>query len=326
MFMFCLFLINIVPSSRYKYDPDLLRRILFPSPSLKTDQQPPRKRRRIDDAEDGDIAMDIDPDDPATASSPLSEARSVILETPKESYLLSPSILDNGDGARAYDIALVLEGELEEEAPTVVPAPVVETTPDGPVDGVTIPEPQKPPIEATDTQTPPTTTAPVITAEGDFKDINSDVTGEAKLPAKDAPNETASIGPPPSVPPSPPLSPAEVPSEDIKLQPTPPDSEASKAAPVPEPTPAQPPTVPEATLIPEIPSVSSRRLSTVSIAMPDFDDRTKPLLLQALQRHLGEEMFQFTDEGIKVADGITEELKTEWTVQVKRWKWGPRTA
>jgi hypothetical protein len=49
------------------------------------------------------------------------------------------------------------------------------------------------------------------------------------------------------------------------------------------------------------------------------------LLLQALQRHLKEEMLHFMKEGIKVADSLTDDgVQTYWVVQVKRWNWAPQ--
>lgn len=62
-----------------------------------------------------DSGMDVDEE--AQDQKVLPEPRSVILETFKESYLLSPSNGD-GDGQCAYDIALILEAEcvLEEDA------------------------------------------------------------------------------------------------------------------------------------------------------------------------------------------------------------------
>ncbi|KAF9466193.1 hypothetical protein BDZ94DRAFT_1252322 [Collybia nuda] len=308
----------------YKYNPDLLRRLLFPSPTMKADRQPPRKRRRTEDGE----GMDIDGDD-ATITMPLSEPRSVILETLKESYLLSPSALNTGDGVRAYDIALVLEGELEEEAVIIAPGPAEDVIPPtaAPPEMQDLP----PTIEEPKGAETPVADSPAV-PNPDVKAPNGDVVDQPKSLAAPKEAEIRNSPPPvsipspsdtkPQVPTSPTPQPAEATPLDGDITPTPgsPGPGIAKVSPTPEPSTPQPSS---ATAVipppPEIRSTSTRRLSMVSVL--DFDDRSKPLLLQELQRHLGEEMFRFTDEGVKVTDGPNE----EWTVQVKRWKWGPST-
>ncbi|XP_006461746.1 hypothetical protein AGABI2DRAFT_193141, partial [Agaricus bisporus var. bisporus H97] len=98
----------------YKYQPDVLKDILFPAPSPNmSDGPPPRKRRRTTIVSE-DILMDVD----SAESEPPAPTpnRPVILETPKESYLLS---LAHGSEfspeGRQYDISLILEGEVEED-------------------------------------------------------------------------------------------------------------------------------------------------------------------------------------------------------------------
>ena len=108
---------------RYKYVPNLLKEILFPSPrSSSSDQPPSRKRRRTQDSEDS-IEMEIEDDNNIASTSSVSPQqgdilRPIILDTVKESYLLSPS---SGDVRQTYDIALILEAEVvvEEEPPLV---------------------------------------------------------------------------------------------------------------------------------------------------------------------------------------------------------------
>jgi len=85
--------------------------VLFPVSSERSAcSPPPRKRRRIDDGENVD-AMDVDsePQDTASAVQP----RDVVLETSKESFLLSHthSKLEGVMASPAYDISLILEGE-----------------------------------------------------------------------------------------------------------------------------------------------------------------------------------------------------------------------
>lgn len=106
---------------RFKYVPEMLEEILFPAVGV-TPVVPVtrRKRRRVDDE-------DVEMRDGMTR-----EMRAVILETGKESYLLSPSEAE-GEGGRVYDIALMLEGSevvVEEDGPVevaVVPAAVTAT-------------------------------------------------------------------------------------------------------------------------------------------------------------------------------------------------------
>ena len=112
---------------RYKYVPNVLKEILFPSPrSSSADQPPPRKRRRTQETED--VEMESTDNNNATSTSSVPQygdtLRPVILETVKESYLLSPSILSSSpsvDVRQTYDIALILEAEVvvEEEPPLV---------------------------------------------------------------------------------------------------------------------------------------------------------------------------------------------------------------
>jgi hypothetical protein len=100
--------------------PNVLKEILFPSPrSSSTDQSPPRKRRRRTQ-ETEDVEME-NTDNKVTPTSYGDTLRPVILETVKESYLLSPSVLSSSsvDVQQTYDIALILEAEVivEEEPP-----------------------------------------------------------------------------------------------------------------------------------------------------------------------------------------------------------------
>jgi hypothetical protein len=98
--------------------PNVLKEILFPSPRSSSDQPPPRKRRRTQEKED--VEMDNGDNSLASASLHGDSLRPVILETVKESYLLSPSIPSSSssvDARQTYDIALILEAEVvvEEE-------------------------------------------------------------------------------------------------------------------------------------------------------------------------------------------------------------------
>ena len=118
-------LISIL-TCRYKYVPNVLKEILFPSPrSSSADQPPPKKRRRIQETEDVEME-NADNNVTPTSSIPQNgdTIRPVILETVKESYLLSPNILSSSlsvDVRQTYDIALILEAEVVvEEEPILV--------------------------------------------------------------------------------------------------------------------------------------------------------------------------------------------------------------
>lgn len=82
---------------------------------------PVRKRRRLDRLEDIKMA-----DLPSAGLLPTTDLRPIVLETGKESYLLSPNILpspSSGGPCRVYDIALILEAEevvVVEEQPNEV--------------------------------------------------------------------------------------------------------------------------------------------------------------------------------------------------------------
>lgn len=97
----------------YKYKPAVLKDILFPVASNSiTDRPPTRKRRRTTIASADILIEDPDESEPALPT----PNRPVILETMKETYLLS---LTHGSEfspqGRKYDISLVLEGEIEED-------------------------------------------------------------------------------------------------------------------------------------------------------------------------------------------------------------------
>lgn len=264
---------------RYKYDPAVVKGILFPG--AEEDHPPPKKRRKLDPTENPEL-MDVETEDTSSSSSPVSypKTRPVMLETAKESYLLSPS--GNGGGPHVYDIALVLEAELEEE-------PVLEVG--------------------------------AATASLSFADpllVKSTVVGEGavmSIPSVDATSgkDTTPVGAT-----SPTLQPATSLASDRRNNTLPLVGTDTSATIVPKETAMAVTTKAlDPSSLPEI-LPSSRRASLV------YGDPSKPLLLQTLQRNLGEDMFRFLKEGVKVADGLSEDgVQTEWMVQVRRWKWGP---
>ena len=102
--------------------PSVLKETLFPSlRSFSSDQPPPRKRRRTQENEDVEME-NADNNVASTSFVPCDTLRPVILETVKESYLLSPGIplsSSSVDARETYDIALILEADVvvEEEPP-----------------------------------------------------------------------------------------------------------------------------------------------------------------------------------------------------------------
>ncbi|KAG5350285.1 hypothetical protein C0989_011755 [Termitomyces sp. Mn162] len=222
----------------FKFEADVLRDVLFP-PAVSSSSfvhPPPRKKRKID-ARAVDPALNID--------ALLPPVRSVILETEKERYLLSPCI---GTLFVEYDVSLVLDAEVDEEVGVLegASAAVVrdtDTARTAVLKDVVIPPPLSP---------------------GEIRDEAS----EEMMSGLMADN----------------------------------DDDGGGGGGVNEKT----------LLLPE---------------MNANEDKPKQMMLQTLQRNLGEDMFRFAKEGVYVTDMMSEEMdvdaRTEWIVQVKRWKWGP---
>jgi len=282
---------------RYKYDRVILQRILFP---VEEDPQPPKKRRRTDD---GTPESSKDVDGYNFSSFGQLGTRSVILETAKESYLLSPTL---GSTARQYDIALVLDEELEEDIPPETNSSLQDVAADK-----ILPVPA--PIDA------------------DKERISSD----GSLPTAEqtlnlAPKTSTDTRPPIDKPGTPPRTMSPSQSEVLQT-----NTEPGRCNT--EPTSATSPVVRPGLLSrasralessPEhVPLRSSpshrRRISNISFAIEVVDDKPKQWQLQTLQQNLGEDMFRFTDEGVSVTDNLTDGMKTEWVVHVRRWRWGP---
>jgi hypothetical protein len=301
---------------RYKYDPVVLKSILFPG--REGDRPPPKKRRRIDSAEKAESAMEVDFDNTASSLS-YAKTRPVILETAKESYLLSPSIPGNGGGPHTYDIALILEAELEEEpVPEVNPAaPVLPVSPTASQSAQICAGPAK---DALKTLSIPSGLDPANSGvhKSTLDDISSNFSEASTIPI----NPTVQ----PTLSPALPLPPTSLSSEhqqDGVANPPHVASEVLSSTVPKEAAVAELPQLAKALEPSSLPEIlpSSRRASLV------YGDGSKPLLLQALQRNLGDEMFQFLKDGVKVADDSSEDgVQTQWMVQVRRWKWGPVTS
>lgn len=267
---------------------------MFPT---QQDPEPPRKRRRVQE-EDTDITMDVDPN-PAV----VVNLRSVILETSKESYLLSPSV---GCTTTQYDIALILEDELEEESSILLEPATDPILP--PIESNT--ESTKPTQEETNDQLPVSPVPPEPLAGDGIAEKTTEQATPATAPQtpdlEPSTTETVDGAPQSTAAPSPAASAA----SELAAQPltstSQPGSPKAEPSGLPSADPLPPIVVPELPLAPIVPE-------------DILEDKPKQMLLQTLQRNLGEDMFRFTWEGVKVADGLGE----EWVVQVKRWKWGP---
>ena len=269
---------------RYKYDPDILQRILFP---VEEDRQPLKKRRRIDDGTSESSGV---VDGHHSSSFGQSDTRSVILETAKESYLLSPTL---GSTPQQYDIALVLDEELEEEIapetnPSLQDVAVDKITPTSAADKEAISSDRSLSRTSTGTHpfidksgTPPRTMSP---SQSEVLQTNTE-------PGRSTTEPTSAT--------SPVIQPGLL-------------SRASKAL---ESSPGH--------LLPRSSPSHRRRISNISFTIEVVDDKPKQWQLQTLQQNLGEDMFRFTDEGVSVTDNLTDGMKTEWVVHVRRWRWGP---
>ncbi|KIM44419.1 hypothetical protein M413DRAFT_442399 [Hebeloma cylindrosporum] len=366
----------------FKYTPTLLKEILFPSSprissSSQVDVPHPRKRRRIqqqqpvqEPTEDVEMAVTGNNDRDAT---PPKEARSigdqptlaspsapppvrpVILETAKETYLLSPSVLTvQGRAVRAYDIALVLETEV-----------VVEDQEDQVI------------VEKN------TEEALVVDGDGEMVLLDEEAAAAAALALKDALIATTKET---SEPPRKAKSDLSVltplPASSSSSTPPPPlvrvdDAAAAIDIPAPAPSEEQSLDTDGPLVIPKLPIAANTDNngdntnadnSTMLIDDDDDDDimvnlnPTKPhgqqqqfvasaaavqLQTQVLQRGLGVEMFRFAEDGVYVLDGvggsgsasasgaasggsaavgvgINDGMETEWVISVKNWKWAPR--
>ena len=267
--------------------PYVLKEILFPSSrSSSSDQPPPRKRRRTQDNEE-DVEMENTDNDnnnvvvSSTSSVPPQHGdilRPVILETVKESYLLSPSILSLSSSSsssveattrQTYDIALILEAEVvvEEESPLVESERNAISDGDGDTSSPVKPIDDHGPLSSS-TITEPTTTTTIIAPSNNNNNKASESLGSQPVEEE--------IMPPSSPPPT----------DTLTLE----DETALK---------------------------------------PQF-------AVQVLQRNLTRDMFRFVDEGVYVKEDSGSDgggggggggggMETEWVIQVKDWKWAPKS-
>jgi len=261
------------------------------------DAPPPKKRRRLQDPEDVDMA-DAEPPSPVSpVTQDKDSLRPVILETAKESYLLSPS--DESPGA--YDIALVLEAEVvvEEE-----PAPEADASEEKEQNEDAAPVPaasEAAPVELEK--------APDVESEANKDPIPSAINSPETVNKEPLPEDDAAL-PPTASPPNP-------------LPPPP----TSGTTPVhsPEPLPGDDSMGPPSSPPPTDHSFAREKTPTL---LTDGDIVKTQFDVQVLQRNLSVKMFRFTEEGVYVLDGSAsgDGMEDEWVIQVKNWKWAPRGA
>ena len=293
---------------RYKYVPSLIKEILFPSPQPSP---PPRKRRRIEDA---DVDSNSD-------NNGVDLQRSLILETVKESYLLSPSVdsPELGEG-RKYDICLILEKEVVVEVDPVLvadgehPLVVVDDVVMGDVvvhqaevvQGLAV---------QTETTTPEGQPTEAVSSLGSGMDPKiEDVTSKTEAPSntveplKDSQlraisatsphSEESSLHPPVTTDPSHVPSTSSAPEDHPLL--------------LPLPTTDRPAAVHDSSIVP----------TKENEKVPPPPPPHQPV--QVLQRNLTESMFRFTWEGVKIVERSSDDgVETEWAIQVCNWKWAP---
>lgn len=237
--------------------------------------------------------MDSSPDN--NNNNGVESQRSLILETVKESYLLSPSVdsPELGEG-RKYDICLILESEVVVEVDPVVTVVVDDVVMGDVVPQVEVVQGLAARMESTMPEGQPT---------GASQDVDSkteDVNSTTETPSNTVePTQLPAIG---ATSPHSKGSSLHPPASLIKVST---DVPSTSSAPEDHPLPP----APDSSIVPP-----SKENEKVPPHQP----------VQVLQRNLTESMFRFTWEGVKIversSDGVVE---TEWAIQVCNWKWAP---
>jgi len=326
---------------------------------------PPRKRRRIQETEDVEMADAI-----ASSSNPVSSTvspddplRPIILETSKESYLLSPSVRvlpdptssDNTQAkpSRVYDIALILEAETE----VVVEAEAEDEPEQEPDTKEAVPDTEtteleaKPDDDTTNAVEGDTNDAPPSSTELQ-KEESAGTKTFSSTPAIAESSTTPQDPPSTQLPQPSPTTPAaatstsameQIPNLGSSPLPAPPHASPTHSpihSPNLDSSTELPPSSPLADRPKAIPTNPDLEAGTETETEADLgSNKPAPFTVQVLQRNLSEEMFRFTDEGVVVlesvsslpgenapVEGATAPVEAEWVIQVKDWKWSPRGA
>ncbi|KXN90676.1 hypothetical protein AN958_03961 [Leucoagaricus sp. SymC.cos] len=280
----------------YKYQPNVLKDVLFPVPSGSTlERPPPRKRRRTTLASE-DIIMD---GDPAESEPPApTPNRPVILETPKETYLLS---LAHGSEyspeGRKYDISLILEGEVEEDREDAVVLVVADKNAKAPHE---TPPPSPPADDEPNEAVPaPSSSDVTIAATATTKPTGDEVQEKSTRDATVFASKS----------PSPPRTDTQL-TDSSKVDTS--TTTTAKSLSTKKDSATSPPSLNENVSMAD-PSAS--KASVQKTEPPAKKARLKHPVAQVLQRRVGEDMFKFTEEGVSIADG-EDGMPTEWLVQV----------
>ena len=241
--------------------------------------------------------------------------RSLILETVKESYLLSPSVdsSESGEG-RKYDICLILEKEVVVEVDPVLadgehPLVVVDDVVMG---DVVVHQAEV--VRGLAAQTESTThegqpTEAISTSGSGMDPKTEDVNSKTEIPSNTVE--------PPKDSQLPAIGPTSPHSKELPLHPpaTTDLSHVPSTSSAPEDHPLLPP--PTTTAAPDSSIVPSKENEKVPPPPPH-----QPV--QVLQRNLTESMFRFTWEGVKIVERSSDDgVETEWAIQVCNWKWAP---
>jgi hypothetical protein len=254
-----------------------------------------------------------DPPPPPPAPAPV---RPVILETAKETYLLSPSVLTvQGRLVRVYDIALVLETEVVVEDQEDQVPPVEKVDAETKVVDAEAPSSKTKDalVPVKDGSTPSTTVSSIADGASEPKPKSGSSSSPVPRPSPPAIDDVAAVETPALAPPSSPP-----PSEDQNL-----DADSSLVT-------------------PNKPTLASSNNTTTTTTTMLIDDEmmlieennVKPQFaaVQVLQRGLSVEMFRFAEDGVYVLDGTAvsasaganDGMETEWAISVRNWKWAPR--
>lgn len=300
-----------------------MKHLLFPGSDSRPSANRPRKRRKLDS---GDEQVVVDPE---LGDDNITLGRDIVLETSKESFLLSPATSEedpNGmelDGLhvsrKRYAISLILDKDAKVSPPTsvgTVKNDVPSQSQDQSTDSVATTKKLegaeagrsngKPPADipvANANKAPTTTLSPADAFTMDSSPLSS-------------PHMPSSPVLPPLSPPVPsnmplpegdktdvPVGPATVPTVAGPSTPKPPVNENIQvtAPKIPEPSPS---------------------ITLASSTAPTSDLGPSPAQppLRIIQTNLGEDLLQFTQQGIKIGDG-----PNMMTIAVHRWKWLTRS-
>ena len=235
---------------------------------------------------------------------PPPSVRPVILETAKETYLLSPSVLTaQGRVVRAYDIALVLETEVvveDQEDQVSVERAAADVEPK--VDEEVLS------LKTKDGGAPSTTVSNTADGPAELVPLPSPPTQHI--------DDAAAVETPTPAPPS-----SSPPSEDQNT-----DANALHD----KPTISSSDKNTTTTMLIDDEMIVTEE----NIVKPQF----AAVQVQVLQRGLSVEMFRFAEDGVYVLEGTSVSaaaasasasandgmMETEWAILVRNWKWAPR--